>query len=361
MERYANTLITGLQAMQLVALAPCVFVILFLLLTARDVRLVAVPCLYFAALAAGFLLPLVDSGQGGAAYGVLMFAASLVPALSFLLILQFAGGAAPRPVYWLILALPLLGGSGMVYATLLSHEVCLRPDTCLPSADIEGLYATFSNAFIFLLLVAVFARTRRAARDTERMRNEYWLIVSLIGLNLLSMAVGLARLQGALQEGEALFIHTVLRMTFIYVVLTLLFRVFDGPRTMVREAVKPSPEQERRDRDIAAAFEALMEERHCYREMGCSREWVAREIGVKENRLSRVVNQHYDARFTDIVNRYRVKEAQRLLIHEPDRPVTDIAFEVGFNSIPSFNRVFKAHCGFSPSAFRAVRQDKRRV
>jgi AraC-like DNA-binding protein len=68
--------------------------------------------------------------------------------------------------------------------------------------------------------------------------------------------------------------------------------------------------------------------------------------------LSRIINQHYKLRLTDVINQYRVKEAQMLLVTNPDQAITDIAFEVGFNSIPSFNRVFKDGCGVSPSEYR---------
>lgn len=367
---YAQSLITLLQALQLVALAPCVFVIAFLLVNARDYRAILVPCLYFSALAASFLLPLFTlwpDWSMGQIYRSLIFIQSLLPALSFLLIIQFATAQMPRASYWLILALPLIGGSGVVYASLLADEVCLQGWGCLPSSDVEGLYSTFSTAFIFLLLMAVFARTRRQrskSHDRIRHRNEYWLIVALIGLNLCLLAVGLLRIEGTLKSTEALFITTIFRISFIYVVLTLLFRVFDHGRRPVeqtREAAAPSPEQEQRDRDLIAAFEALLQEQHIYREMGCNREAVARQLGVNENTLSRVVNQHYQVRFTDVLNQYRVKEAQTLLLAEKDMPVTDIAFEVGFNSIPSFNRVFKETTGFSPTAFRKSREPRNKA
>lgn len=371
MELNAHSLITLLQAMQLVALAPCVFIIVFLLLSGRDYRRIAVPCFYFTALAASFILPLLwpapyggEGQEGGFFYGGLIFLQSLLPALSFLLIIQFASGGVPKPVYWLILALPLIGGSGVVYASLIADELCLQAMGCLPSGEVEGLYATLSNAVIFLLLMAIFIRTgKQHAQASQQSRNEYWLIVALIGLNLISIALGLAALNGTVMAANALFIHTVLRMTFIYVVLTLLFRVFDKPLAAA-EADEPrqsrSPAQQQRDDEVIAAFEQLMKERQLYREMGCSRESVARMLGVNENTLSRIINQHYEARFTDIVNQYRLKEAQRLLVAMPDKAITDIAFEVGFNSIPSFNRVFKEHSGFSPSAFRATRLKLRR-
>lgn len=361
-----DSMISLLQALQLVALAPCLFVIVFLLTTHRHRLQVVVPCLYFAALAASFILPLLELWPQlfrHPVYSGIIFAQTLLPALSFLLIIQFATGKVPPPLYWGILALPLIGGSGIVYASLLSDELCLPEGACFSAADIEGLYATIGNGFTFLLLMVIFAQTHHNARwRNASARNEYWLILALIGLNLCSMAVDLWQLHGTLAQADAVFIDTTLRMTFIYVVLTLLFRVFDGGRQQADMTAPPrlSPVQEQRDKDVVAAFEVLMQERQAYREMECNRESVARELGVSENMLSRIINQHYQARFTDVINQYRLKDAQRLLLADTEQSVTDIAFEVGFNSIPSFNRVFKENTGFSPTAFRATRAVKRR-
>jgi AraC-like DNA-binding protein len=54
--------------------------------------------------------------------------------------------------------------------------------------------------------------------------------------------------------------------------------------------------------------------------------------------------------FTQFVNRYRVHEAQRLLL--TDHSVTEAAFECGFESLSYFNRVFRGVTGENPLAFK---------
>jgi AraC-like DNA-binding protein len=41
------------------------------------------------------------------------------------------------------------------------------------------------------------------------------------------------------------------------------------------------------------------------------------------------------------------------LLRETDRPVTVICFDVGFNSLGTFSRTFRAIVGEPPSAYRA--------
>lgn len=54
--------------------------------------------------------------------------------------------------------------------------------------------------------------------------------------------------------------------------------------------------------------------------------------------------------FTQFVNRYRVHEAQRLLL--TDHNVTEAAFACGFESLPYFDKVFRSVTGENPLAFK---------
>lgn len=54
---------------------------------------------------------------------------------------------------------------------------------------------------------------------------------------------------------------------------------------------------------------------------------------------------------TEYVSRLRVERAKELL-HNPQVRISEIAYEVGFQSLTHFNRVFRAMVGESPTAFR---------
>jgi AraC-like DNA-binding protein len=55
--------------------------------------------------------------------------------------------------------------------------------------------------------------------------------------------------------------------------------------------------------------------------------------------------------FTDYVARVRIERAKNLLLN-PNLLVSEIAFEVGFQSLTHFNRVFKRLTGQSPTRYR---------
>jgi AraC-like DNA-binding protein len=77
-------------------------------------------------------------------------------------------------------------------------------------------------------------------------------------------------------------------------------------------------------------------------------------------RLAHVSPAHFSrqfrATFGETPHRYlqrrRVERAMELL-RETDRPVTDICFDVGFNSLGTFSRTFREIVGEPPSAYRA--------
>jgi AraC-like DNA-binding protein len=77
-------------------------------------------------------------------------------------------------------------------------------------------------------------------------------------------------------------------------------------------------------------------------------------------RLAHVSPAHFSrqfrATFGETPHRYlqrrRVERAMELL-RETDRPVTEICFDVGFNSLGTFSRTFRVIVGEPPSAYRA--------
>jgi len=56
--------------------------------------------------------------------------------------------------------------------------------------------------------------------------------------------------------------------------------------------------------------------------------------------------------FTDYLCRIRIEKSKNLLLN-PNLRVSEIAFEVGFQSLTHFNRVFKRILGQSPTKYRA--------
>jgi AraC-like DNA-binding protein len=80
---------------------------------------------------------------------------------------------------------------------------------------------------------------------------------------------------------------------------------------------------------------------------------LADSISVPYYQLSQLINNEFSVNFYDFINKYRVEEAKRLLIEDTrNYKILEIAFEVGFNSKATFNRVFKNVTDLTPSEFK---------
>ncbi len=80
---------------------------------------------------------------------------------------------------------------------------------------------------------------------------------------------------------------------------------------------------------------------------------VADELRIPINQLSHIINGQIGKNFFDFVNSYRVEEFKSRASHPDYQNYTliSIAYDSGFNSKATFNRVFKNYTGQTPSDF----------
>lgn len=78
---------------------------------------------------------------------------------------------------------------------------------------------------------------------------------------------------------------------------------------------------------------------------------LSKELGISKFMISRIFSEQFQVSFRDYINSQRAAYAHMLLL-STSHPVTDIAFDSGFNSLRSFYRVFKKQYGVAPNEFR---------
>jgi signal transduction histidine kinase/DNA-binding LacI/PurR family transcriptional regulator/AraC-like DNA-binding protein len=83
-----------------------------------------------------------------------------------------------------------------------------------------------------------------------------------------------------------------------------------------------------------------------------SRENMAAHAGVSVRHLTRCFVQEMNISPLEYLQRYRVKQAKRLL-RDKSKSVTEIAHVVGFSDSNYFSRAFRREAGISPSAYQA--------
>lgn len=81
---------------------------------------------------------------------------------------------------------------------------------------------------------------------------------------------------------------------------------------------------------------------------------VSKAAGFSEYHFSRVFKKITDKNFHSYLNEYRIKKAEKLLL-DGDITITQISGNCGFNSMVTFNRIFKQIKGCSPTAYMKMR------
>jgi len=354
------------QALEFVGLLQSVFVIVLTLLRTDDYRFAALPLSLFGAFAVAFLLRvLVGLGMvdnSGFIQGVYLFVDTLVPALSYLLVLELVRTSVPDSRHWLILGLPVLAVP-VINVAVQTQSVCMGDGAtlCVDPFAFFALYRAVTGMAILMLLTLLTARDLKSVLQQEMGREKYWIIIAVIGLNIAIIAAHLATMFTLLSVTQTGFVVTVLEITLIYLVMSSLFRIYAGA-VPVRPMAEPSPAQrESAERTPLNAEELalvgrirdLMSLDKVYQEATYSRKDLAQELGIAEHQLSRIINTGFEMSFSDLINNHRVEEAKHLL-RTTEEPVSTIAFDVGFNSLASFNRVFRKVVQRTPTEFRST-------
>jgi AraC-like DNA-binding protein len=79
---------------------------------------------------------------------------------------------------------------------------------------------------------------------------------------------------------------------------------------------------------------------------------VAKAAGASVYHFCKVFHRATGLKFTDYVARMRLEDARSRLLN-PNLRISEIAYDVGFQSLTQFNRTFKRVFGQSPTEFRA--------
>jgi AraC-like DNA-binding protein len=85
---------------------------------------------------------------------------------------------------------------------------------------------------------------------------------------------------------------------------------------------------------------------------------LADKLEVKRHSLSSVINQMHNKNFYEFINQYRIEEVKSMLTNPENKHLKfiSIAYDSGFNSKASFNRIFKQTTNMTPSQYMESQQ-----
>ncbi len=278
---------------------------------------------------------------------------SLAP-MSTLLIVQISRVTEiPQLRYFnLLLLVPIACYFAALYAR--SFGDCSRLSNCnaLPEwLDVLGLII----GTISLLTIWVKRSVIGSVIERKNGRERYWLMMALIAMSSLLLFTTFLGIYDVISIEQQNAIRIVTGIAFAYVASTSLFRIYPY-------AVYIKPKNDKNaltDKEIAVAMniESLLHRDHVYQEASYNRAKMAKELDISESQLSKIINSHFEKTVPQLLNELRIEDAKNLLV-QTDIDVASLSEEAGFNSLATFNRVFKEIEGVAPGQYREKNSKK---
>lgn len=87
---------------------------------------------------------------------------------------------------------------------------------------------------------------------------------------------------------------------------------------------------------------------------------LANKMQLSPRELSQIINENASTNFSDWLNGFRIEDAKRKIISEEyqNQKIAAVAFDSGFNTLSSFNAVFKNKTGYTPTEYKNLHSFK---
>ncbi|MEZ5041192.1 MAG: helix-turn-helix domain-containing protein [Saprospiraceae bacterium] len=211
-----------------------------------------------------------------------------------------------------------------------------------------GLYASYAHILIYYLMAFTLWRRSRHDRSNEEMIKKIkWLrlLLLLAGILMLIYSPALFKYTGYI--GGAL-----LYALGVYVISVGLLK---DQRTQQKRKYETSALTDIASKKLQIRLLNTMEVEKIYLDPELSLTKLAEKLNISPTYLSQVINQHFQTSYADFVNTYRLQEAKNKLAQPQNAiySISSLAFDSGFNSLSTFNTLFKKENQMTPSQYRA--------
>ncbi len=230
---------------------------------------------------------------------------------------------------------------------------------------IVDLLEILFTMFYLLMALKLFYKIDTHLRDkfsSIEYRNFRWLQLLVYGLiTCLTIQLFILLFKGTI--GSSGYIDLAQVSTYVFLIFYLGFYGIQQPGieadfsssdskvNTIQSKRKYISEEE--NKNINLQIHSLFSNSHPYLDNDLTLNKLAKQLGTTDKKLSYYLNNHLKTNFYDFINGHRVeafiKKIDSDLIEHLS--LLGIAYECGFKSKSSFNRIFKKHTGLSPSAY----------
>lgn len=248
----------------------------------------------------------------------------------------------PIKFQWSLLLHLLIPGSWLI----LHHSIFFSGAT----KTYPILYLLIVTGYSWMSIVALVRFKKMKMQDKSA--TSYFSIL-VYGLLLLLLIRFLLPLFSQNETTALSFFHMLVGFYFITTSSFLLqipsFLLPENARMELHDNLENYEEQMKRK------LRKVMGEERAYLNPDLNLQELSELLKIKPVELSSFINSSLEKNFNDFVNEYRVEEIKRL-IADPTKDdqvtIIELAYQAGFNSKASFNRVFKELTGMTPSEYK---------
>ncbi len=180
-------------------------------------------------------------------------------------------------------------------------------------------------------------------------------VLAVSGTYVLLELLGEVFFSGSTSEAAAEAVHSVAVLALVLGVAFVSLR--SVPETLrMPEVALSGPSV---DPELAERLKRLLETGEVFRQEGLTIRGLAERLGAQEHKLRQLINAQLGFKnFNAFLNRFRVEAAEKQLA-DPAKAhlgVAEIAHQVGYRSLATFNRAFKEVTGRTPTEYRTARR-----
>jgi AraC-like DNA-binding protein len=235
-----------------------------------------------------------------------------------------------------------------------------QEDYLLPGANWIILGKILSLVVYTVLLLRLYTNERSKYSKDKNIRIWHRNMISIFAIYTLSCFLYAAVISNYFNFPWLLHLQIIIMVSLVFYIAYIVYtrpEIFDGTVKIVdpvrlykykKSGLSPSLSKELRDRLLY-----LFNEEHIYRKNDLSLNELSKLLQTSRHHTSQVINEHFGLNFFELINKYRIEEAIKILTYNTnsDLNIIDIAYDVGFNNKVTFNKTFKRYYHQTPSQY----------
>ncbi len=101
-------------------------------------------------------------------------------------------------------------------------------------------------------------------------------------------------------------------------------------------------------------IDAIISDQKLYLNSNLTLEDISKSLSLSTHQISNIINEQASMNFNNYINKFRIGEAKKLMKRDLQNRLTisSIAYDVGFNSLSTFNAAFKKFERITPSQYK---------